>query len=120
MLDPLIRLPQCWAFGCSRIGASHQRERRPCQDAFALWAGSASGTPYLIAAVADGHGSARHDLSQFGADLAVRAAVVEMQGFASAFLGDERGLVQTFRADFARRLSRRWRSEVDDDANRRG
>ena len=109
-----------WAFGCSRPGAAHRREGRPCQDAFLLTAGAAVGVPYLSAAVADGHGNAAHDLSQYGADLAVRVAAEEWHALLGDFLPDTATLLSDFRAGFAARLARRWRDRVHDDARRRG
>lgn len=66
-----------FACACSVRGASHAREETPCQDAYALFAASDDGKP-LILAIADGHGDARHDQSQFGSRFAVGAAVDEL------------------------------------------
>lgn len=56
--------------GASVQGASHQRQGLPCQDCHRWWE---SGDGVLVAAVADGCGSARHALR--GAELAADAAV---------------------------------------------
>ena len=66
----------CVCFGCSRTGASHMRQIEPgiCQDAYHVIEGTFSGEEYLIAAIADGHGDKRHDLSEFGSSLAVKTA----------------------------------------------
>ena len=69
-----------WAFGCSRTGASHVRKDRPCEDAFAIWSGSAGAVPCIALAVADGHGDPRHDRSRTGSALAVLSAVDELSG----------------------------------------
>lgn len=107
-----------WVFGCSRRGASHIRSETPCQDAYSIWSGSASGTPCLIVAVADGHGDKRHDLSQYGASLAVKAGVDELFSFYVHFglEGSPSALKRNFKADFPRRVGGRWRNYVGEDA----
>jgi len=110
-----------WAFGCSRMGASHIRLSRPCEDAYAIYSGASGAIPCIAIAIADGHGDPRHDLSGTGASLAVQAGVDELTGF-------HRMRVQTiplhilrseFKADFPRRITRRWREYVQADAARR-
>ena len=110
-----------WAFGCSRIGASHRRAGKPCQDAYALWTGSAAGASDLALAVADGHGDDRHDLSHFGSSLAVRAAVEELGAIHACYAleGKWTELKSSFKADFPRRLGRRWREAVLGEQRRR-
>ena len=111
-----------WAFGCSRTGASHIRKDRPCEDAFAIWSGSAGAVPYLAIGVADGHGDPRHDRSRTGAALAVFSAVEELVAFHQNYLDDDSGVSirNEFRTDFARRLTRRWREAVRADSERHG
>ena len=103
-----------WAFGCSRIGASHRRAGKPCQDAYALWTASGAGASGIALAVADGHGDDRHDLSHFGSSLAVRAAVEELGALHTCYAleGKWTELKSSFKADFPRRLGRRWREAV--------
>lgn len=75
---------QGWAaFGCSIQGASHQRSQPlvPCQDAYLITSGTVMAQPYLVAAVADGHGDKKYDRSQLGAALAVQAAAHEFYKF---------------------------------------
>jgi len=110
-----------WAFASSRVGSSHVRTGKPCQDAYALWSGAISGRPCLIASVADGHGDDRHDQSQYGAALAVRAAIEEMIGLQTNFgdVGVSSKLINSFKTDFPRRLGRRWREAVIADARSR-
>jgi serine/threonine protein phosphatase PrpC len=107
--------------GCTRTGAAHQRGGLPCQDAHALWSGSAAGQPYLAVAIADGHGDARHDQSHCGAALAVRTAVHEMSAFHLHFgiHGSPAALKTSFKADFPRRVNRQWRAAVLEDARTR-
>jgi serine/threonine protein phosphatase PrpC len=110
-----------WAFGTSRTGASHRKTGHPCEDAFALWSGSAGAIPCIAVAVADGHGDPRHDQSRTGAALAVQSAVDELVSFHRMHLHDfpKNIIGSEFRADFPRRVSRRWREFVSDDALRR-
>ncbi|MFN9881411.1 MAG: protein phosphatase 2C domain-containing protein, partial [Planctomycetota bacterium] len=110
-----------WAFACSRAGSAHVRSGKPCQDAYALWSGAVAGQSCMIAAVADGHGDDRHDQSQYGAALAVRAAIEEMVGLQTHFggVGLSSQLVNSFKTDFPRRLGRRWRKAVIANARRR-
>jgi serine/threonine protein phosphatase PrpC len=110
-----------WAFGCSRMGASHRRAGKPCQDAYALWTGSGAGANGLALAVADGHGDDRHDLSHFGSTLAVRAAIEELGALHTCYAleGKWTQLKSSFKADFPRRLGRRWREAVLGEQRRR-
>jgi serine/threonine protein phosphatase PrpC len=106
-----------WAFGCSRTGASHRKNNRPCEDAFSVWSGSAGAVPCIALAVADGHGDPRHDRSMTGSALAVTAAVEEMIAFHRRYLkgASGRSIRNEFRSDFARRVIRRWREAVRTD-----
>ena len=62
-----------WAFGTSRTGASHFKNGLACQDAFALWSGSAGAEACIAVAVADGHGDrGAGALHRHAADEAVR------------------------------------------------
>lgn len=111
-----------WAFGCSRTGSSHIRTNKSCEDAYALWSGSFSATPRIAVAVADGHGDSRHDLSRIGSALASEAAIAEMVGFSRRYSGDvpTQRFRADFRTDFPRRVTRRWRELVIEDAKSRG
>ena len=109
-----------WACGCSRRGASHYRNNQPCQDAFALWSGAIRGSPRLVAAVADGHGDARHDLSDVGAALAVQVAVSELCSFHVGHADPpDAQMRRDFKSDCPRIISRRWREAVRSDASER-
>jgi serine/threonine protein phosphatase PrpC len=110
-----------WAFGCSRTGAAHRKNGRPCEDAFALWSGSSGSIPYIALALADGHGDPRHDQSRTGAALAVQSAVEELVTFHRMHLHDtpQHALRAEFKTDFPRRASRRWREMVTADAGHR-
>lgn len=110
-----------WAFGSSRTGAYHFRSGKPCEDAFALWSGASGAIPCIAAAIADGHGDARHDQSRTGAAIAVHAAIDELISFHRIHgeTGSRGALRSEFRADFPRRTTRRWREAVLGDAERR-
>ncbi|RJP92428.1 MAG: protein phosphatase 2C domain-containing protein [Desulfobacteraceae bacterium] len=108
------------AFGCSVKGSSHELNQLPCQDAYSIWTGASSGNPYIILAVADGHGDKKHDLSQYGSFLAVKAAIDEMLSFCATFgLDDPAVFKKAFKSDFPRRLCRKWRGLVKEDAAER-
>ena len=110
-----------WAFGCSRTGASHLRAGRPCEDAYALWSGSAGAEPCIALAVADGHGDPRHDRSRTGSALAVDAATGELVAFHRSYaIGNVAGqqFRAAFKADFPRIATRRWRELVMQDSQR--
>ncbi|WP_411870624.1 protein phosphatase 2C domain-containing protein [Vulcanococcus limneticus] len=68
------------ALHCSRIGAAHRRQGRPCQD-FSLShrCHNAAGEPVLVLAVADGHGGARYRRSERGSRLACELAIAEVE-----------------------------------------
>lgn len=110
-----------WAFGCSRTGASHTRSGKPCEDAYAIWSGATSAVPCIAIAVADGHGDPRHDQSRIGSSLAVRAAIDELTDFYRMHISavSPHILRSEFKADFPRRVTRRWREAVQADASRR-
>ena len=118
---PVTFPPVGWACGCTRRGSSHARDGRPCQDAHALWASSFLGEPLLVAAVADGHGGERHDLSHCGAALAVQAAVAEVIGSLPVKEdgGDWRPLPRAGGDEFHHRVTERWKEYVTADAGRR-
>lgn len=115
---PVSVPPIGWACGCTRRGSSHARDGRPCQDAHALWASSFLGEPLLVAAVADGHGGERHDLSHCGAALAVQAAVAEVIGSLPSREegGGWRPVPPGRGEEFHHRVSARWREAVMTDA----
>jgi serine/threonine protein phosphatase PrpC len=110
-----------WAFGCSRTGASHLRAGRPCEDAYALWSGAAGAKPCIAFAVADGHGDPRHDRSRTGSALAVDVATSELVAFHRSYSEGNIPHQQfraSFKADFPRLATRRWRELVILDAQR--
>jgi hypothetical protein len=70
--------PCSWrVVGAAAIGISHKKQNLPCQDAQAYRLVSAAGRPLLLAAVADGAGSA--EFSDRGAQAAVEAALQTLE-----------------------------------------
>ena len=57
--------------GMKRLGISHIRDEKPCQDSFRLFCDDTLGVSIIVAA--DGHGDKKHDLSQFGSAFACSA-----------------------------------------------
>ncbi len=78
---PVLMPRASCAAGTSIRGASHARDALPNQDALALWQANESGC--IVAAVADGHGGARHFRSAVGSRFAVDAAVNAMRRVAA-------------------------------------
>jgi serine/threonine protein phosphatase PrpC len=107
-----------WAASCSRIGPSHVRDGKPCQDASAVWVSNVAGRSCLIAAVADGHGDDRHDQSQHGSRIAIQAATADLIEFYGSCLekGLDSKLIAEFKNDFPRRIVRQWRQSIERDA----
>jgi len=58
----------------SAQGAAHEAEKRPCQDALSVKAGTIQAKPYVLSGVADGLGAKAHSKSAEGASFAMLAA----------------------------------------------
>src|SRR5262245_35820133 len=82
MASAAAHAPRWQAVGRSVRGAAHAREARPNQDALEL---SSPGAGVQVAAVADGHGGARHWRSADGARMAVQAAAQVLHELAPRF-----------------------------------
>ena len=78
--------------------------------------------PCIAIAIADGHGDPCHDQSRIGSALAVQAAINELNDFhrMHQHTVPQHVMRSEFRADCPRRVTRRWRDSVQDDAVRRG
>lgn len=120
---PLCQAGVGWAFACSCRGASHRRSERPCQDASAILAGASFDTPFILAAVADGHGDRRHDLSHIGAHLAVQTAIHVLAMPAHLHLkgGDESepDAASTVERRITEMVTECWKRAVEKDAKER-
>ncbi|CAH1208263.1 hypothetical protein PAECIP111891_03185 [Paenibacillus allorhizoplanae] len=112
--------PQAEHFACSVTGASHLRQGMPCQDAFGTWAFSVAEESVTLMTIADGHGSAKHDLSEFGSKLACTVALEVMRDLYKEFHIHPQALQRSFKSDFPRLVQRRWHEAVLADARVRG
>lgn len=99
-------------FGASVCGATHIRRQLPNQDA---WYGDvrSDGTPPVIVAVSDGHGSEHCFRSDVGSQLAVAAAATEcrlcLDGLSSASPTE---IKDTIERRFLGHLVRAWKDRV--------
>jgi len=98
----VLELAAWSAGGRSVRGFRHERAGEPNQDAIAT-----AGGPVALAAVADGHGSARCTRSDVGARIAVQVA----RALLPAFAGDARSVADV-RTAIAGELVAAWRSGV--------
>ncbi|WP_069470530.1 PP2C family serine/threonine-protein phosphatase [Candidatus Marithrix sp. Canyon 246] len=112
-----------WVLANKRRGASHRKNHTACQDAYAVASTRIDDKQCLAIAVADGHGSKDHDLSQYGAEYAVEIAIKELLAFFKNFYAQEKSLTllkKNFKDNFPRRLGLHWRNAILKDAlNRR-
>lgn len=69
-----LQLGNTQALVTSPTGASHSEKGLPCQDACMVSQQFYRGQPYMVLAVADGHGSEKYTRSEIGAHLAMEAA----------------------------------------------
>jgi serine/threonine protein phosphatase PrpC len=99
--------------GASVRGAHHARTARPNQDAIA-WRGPTADEPWLVMAVADGHGAPRYLRSHRGAKLAVQFAVELASDFCAlhANPGDLAALGDLAAEQLPRTLVRAWQDAV--------
>lgn len=104
------------AFAAACRGASHQRtpEPTPCQDAYLLRHGRLLGSPFLLAAVADGHGDSRHDRSHFGSRFAVRAAAETMDLCCNSLQLNANFRYTDIKDEFPKLVLRNWYKKVTD------
>jgi serine/threonine protein phosphatase PrpC len=104
------------ALGASVRGASHLRSGAPNQDALRI--DTRDGT--ALAAVADGHGGARHFRSADGARLAVQAAHEALLALAPALVAAAPAQrAQLAAADLPRRIVERWSELATGDLSER-
>jgi len=112
------------AFACARQGASHKMQDvapSPCQDAYLISSGAVAGRSYVIAAVADGHGSPRHDRSHIGAMLASQTAVTVFQTLlVDNQEQDPDTLKLAFTDSFPAKVTQEWRKAVEKHLTHQG
>jgi serine/threonine protein phosphatase PrpC len=104
-----------------RRGAWHIKKNIPCQDAYAIETQIVAGHTCVALAVADGHGHSRHDMSEYGAKIAVKLAVESASRFFNDFYNQQNHLNRSqlkanFRYHFPRCIGRSWREAVLQDA----
>ncbi len=101
-------------------GASHLDKEQPCQDACMVTQQFYRGQPYMVLAVADGHGSDKYTRSEIGAHLAMeavhQAAADLVMSLVELKKTDEKNLLSNARKDindrFQRQLMRYWKERV--------
>ncbi|MCJ8331864.1 MAG: protein phosphatase 2C domain-containing protein [Lentisphaeria bacterium] len=104
--------------GSSRQGSSHKLREQPCQDSWSIR--RLHTNPQVLAmAVADGHGAKVHDLSEFGSQLAVDAAIDEFEDLLAKAGGDQEKIITLFFDEYCKNLVRRWYKYVQRDAEDR-
>lgn len=98
--------------GIQPAGASHVRQNLPNQDAIGHSL-AADGSPPVILAVADGHGSSRSFRSDVGAQFAVETAVEVCREFLAGMQGAEPSTVKSeAELKIPPRIFQRWRQQV--------
>ena len=102
-------------FGCSIQGASHIREDKHCQDFFEIYSESIEDDKIIIMAVADGHGNEKYDLSKYGAEFAVKAAIEELKLIYHFSKGSKSQILKTLKSDFPTSILKRWREAIISD-----
>lgn len=101
----------------SRRGSSHILNSTLCQDSSKIFSGEFEGKSFLIASVADGHGQEKYDLSHLGSRFATESAEEILKDIFIKYHSEvDKYLIQTFKLDFPRRVSRLWREKVISDA----
>lgn len=93
-------------FAISLRGRAHRVDGRECQDAYAVFSGSIRGTPFTVAAVADGVSDCR--LSSTGANCAVRAATSYLASLFCSYPGDPEELRKEFESDSISSIRKAW------------
>lgn len=105
-------------------GANHREKDKPCQDASLVDARFYKGHPYVLLAVADGHGADKYPRSEIGSHFAVHAASEAATRWI-AFATDcqeqnpaswAENASSDFGARYARWLLESWRRQVHDHA----
>ena len=104
------------ALHCSVIGAAHQRQGKPCQDAsMSCSLGSAQQQLQLLA-VADGHGGSRYWLSDIGSREACRAARAAVEAALRQHpLKDQEQWLRLLQTELPEAIQQRWLDAVQRD-----
>jgi serine/threonine protein phosphatase PrpC len=116
---PPARTDYKWGvIGHSQIGASHTRQGIPNQDAIRFFL-LPDGSPPIILAVADGHGSAKSFRSHVGATLAVETAVQVLWQFFDGIGKEVPSAVKGLAKQLPGRVFQKWRERVRAHHDRR-
>lgn len=103
-------------YGIRCQGSSHVRDNnKPCQDSFKTM----SEDEVVIMALADGHGSAAYDLSEFGSKIAVEAAIDELKSIYEQNCQSKYNLFSALKNDFPKKIVREWKERVEKDISER-
>ncbi|MCL2165023.1 MAG: protein phosphatase 2C domain-containing protein [Oscillospiraceae bacterium] len=105
-------------YGAKVKGLSHYKNETNCQDDFLIDIFSANGNEYVIIAVADGHGSHKHYLSEFGAHIAVESTHKVLKQLIAKSL-DLNDLWVSVKECFPSMLYSEWSDAVLEDYSRR-
>ena len=103
---------QSLTYICSRRGASHIRDNKPCQDATKIWQGFLPQGYSVILAVADGHGDKKYDLSEFGSEIATQVIIDIVIEYCKAFPKSIDQLYDSIRNDLPDSVLREWKKKV--------
>ena len=99
--------------GDSVRGASHFRNDKPNQDAWAF----VQNDVCTVLAVADGHGSSKHTHSEIGAKLAIQVILELLNEFAHADTGSHAKQIKQAADYLPSQLVQAWRVAVDKEDN---
>ncbi|MEY4360448.1 MAG: hypothetical protein RLZZ631_1934 [Cyanobacteriota bacterium] len=100
----------------SVIGAAHQRQGKPCQDASLCCQLKAGHETLQLLAVADGHGASRYWLSHVGSALAcAEAEQAVRQALTQTPLRDQAAWRQLLHSELASRIHSAWLVAVERD-----
>ena len=104
----------------SVIGAAHQRQGKPCQDASLCRQLTAGSETLQLLAVADGHGGSRYWLSHVGSALAcAQAEQAVQQAFTQTPLRDQAAWRQLLQGELAGRIHSAWLAAAERDWQQR-
>jgi serine/threonine protein phosphatase PrpC len=104
---------QVLTYQCSRQGASHIREEKPCQDSSRIWQGYLPQGYSTILAVADGHGNEKYDLSQYGSEIAVNAIIELIIEYCHTFQKSNKLLFDSLKNSLPVEVTREWKRRVE-------
>jgi len=95
-------------------GFTHVKNGSNCQDAFCCKSINANGKDIIIVAVADGHGSQKYYLSEFGARFAVDCMCSVFESYFDEYISI-RELYDVVRTDFPPKFYQTWCEIVEKD-----